>query len=616
MNEHLAGKLRLLPDRSGVYLFRDAGGEILYVGKAKRLHLRVRSYFRRRAGVDARLDLLVEKIANLDTIVTANESEALILEANLIKRHRPPFNIELKDDKRYPYLKVTLYHSFPGLFLTRKIVPDGSRYFGPYTHVKDLRQTLKTLRRVFPLRNCTDRRIERDERECLEYFIERCTAPCTHRIAEADYAASVRRLIRFLEGDVAAVVEELRAQMLAAAAELRFEESARLRDDIETLERIAQQQRMTPALMADTDVIGVVARGGTACCATLHVREGKVLGKETRMMSRAEGTPTAEILRTVIAQVYLQSPVVPAEIITPEPPREVELLQEGLAAHAGHDVRLRVARSGILARLHEAARDNAHMRLEEEELRERQRRGRVDAGIYDLQERLELPTTPYRIEGYDISNLQATHAVASRVCFQDGAPLKSGYRRYRIRQVQGPDDFAMIGEVLHRRLRRLAEESETPPDLILIDGGKGQVGRAKEVLDEAGFGQIPILGLAKREELVVLPGVRDPVRLPRSCAGLRLLQRVRDEAHRFAVTYHRKLRSRSQTRSALDPLPGIGPKRRAQLLRHFGSLEALRRAPVEAIARVEGIGPVRARALRDALDRGWNGEESGRGRES
>jgi excinuclease ABC subunit C len=611
MNEHLAGKLRLLPDRSGVYLFRDAEGEILYVGKAKRLHLRVRSYFRRRPGLDARLDLLVERIADLDTIVTANENEALILEANLIKRHRPPFNIELKDDKRYPHLKVTLHHRFPGMFLTRKIVADGSRYFGPYTHVKDLRQTLKTLRKVFPLRNCTDRRIERDERECLEFFIERCTAPCTHRIGEANYGATVRRLIRFLEGDVAAVVEELRAQMLAAAAELRFEESARLRDDIETLERIAQQQRMTPALMADTDVIGVVARGGTACCATLHVREGKVLGKETRMMSRAEGTSIAEILRTLIAQVYLQSPKVPPEIITAETPREAELLQTGLTAHAGHSVRLRVARSGILAKLHEAARDNAHMRLEEEELRQRQRRGRVDAGIYDIQERLELGTTPYRIEGYDISNLQATHAVASKVCFQDGAPLKSGYRRYRIKQVQGPDDFAMIGEVLRRRFRRLAEGSETPPDLILIDGGKGQVGRAKEVLDEEGFGQIPILGLAKREELVVLPGVREPLRLPRNSAGLRLLQRVRDEAHRFAVTYHRKLRSRSQTRSAIDPLPGIGPKRRALLLRHFGSFEALRRAPLEAIARVEGIGPARARALREALDRGWSGREVG-----
>jgi excinuclease ABC subunit C len=607
MNERLEAKLRLLPDRSGVYLFRDKGDEILYVGKAKRLHLRVRSYFRRKPGTDARLDLLVERIVDLDTIVTANENEALILEANLIKRHRPAFNIELKDDKRYPYLKVSLYHRFPGLFLTRKIAADGSRYFGPYTHVKDLRQTLKTLRKVFPLRNCTDRRVDREERECLEFFIERCPAPCTKRIESDAYAATVGRLVRFLEGDVASVVEELRSQMLAAAVELRFEESARLRDDIETLERIAQQQRMTPSLAADTDVIGVVARGGTACCATLHVRDGKVLGKDTRMMSRAEGTPIAEILRTVIARVYLESPQVPPEIVTGETPREVDLLQDGLTERAGKPVRIRVARGGVLGRLHDAARDNAHMRLEEEELRERNRRGHVDAGIYDLQERLELAATPYRIEGYDISNLQETHAVASRVCFQDGSPLKSGYRRYRIRQVQGPDDFAMIGEVLRRRLRRLREEGETPPDLILIDGGKGQVGRARDVLEEEGWTEIPILGLAKREELVVLPGVKAPVRLPRSSAGLRLLQRVRDEAHRFAVTYHRTLRSKGQTRSALDPLPGIGPRRRAQLLRHFGSLEAMRRASVETIARVPGIGPIRARALRDALDRGWTG---------
>jgi excinuclease ABC subunit C len=613
MNERLESKLRLLPDRSGVYLFRDEREEILYVGKAKRLHLRVRSYFRRRPGEDARLDLLVQRIAGLDTIVTANESEALILEANLIKRHRPPFNIELKDDKRYPYLKVSLYHRFPGLFLTRKIVPDGSRYFGPYTHVKDLRQTLKTLRKIFPLRNCADRRVDRVERECLEFFIERCPAPCTHRIEAEAYAATVGRLVRFLEGDVASVVEELRSQMLAAAAALRFEESARLRDDIETLERIAQQQRMTPSLAADTDVIGVVARGGAACCATLHVRDGKVLGKETRMMSRAEGSSVAEILRNLIARVYLDSALVPPEIVTGETPREAALLEAGLSERAGKRVHIRTARSGVLGRLHAAARDNAHMRLEEEELRARQRRGRVDAGIYELQERLELPATPYRIEGYDISNLQATHAVASRVCFQDGNPLKSGYRRYRIKQVQGPDDFAMIGEVLRRRLRRLRSEGETPPDLILIDGGKGQVGRAREVLEEEGWTAIPILGLAKREELVVLPGVKEPVRLPRSSAGLRLLQRVRDEAHRFAVTYHRKLRSKGQTRSALDPVPGIGPGRRAALLRHFGSFEALRRAPAETIARVPGIGALRARALREALDRGWsgNGPEGG-----
>lgn len=604
MNARLEGKLRLLPDRSGVYLFRDAEGAILYVGKAKRLHLRVRSYFRRRPGDDARLDLLVQRIADLDTIVTANESEALILEANLIKRNRPPFNIELKDDKRYPYLKVSLYHRYPGLFLTRKIVRDGSRYFGPYTGVKDLRQTLKTLRKVFPLRNCTDRRVDREERECLEFFIERCPAPCTKRIIRDDYAATVDRLVRFLEGDVASVVEELRAQMLASAAALRFEESARMRDDIDTLERIAQQQRMTPSLTADTDVIGVVARGASACSATLHVREGKVIGKETRLIARAEGTPVGEILRSLIARVYLDSPQIPPEIVTGEAPREVELLEAGLAERAGHAVRIRMARGHVLARLHEAARDNAHMRLEEEELRSRGRRDRVEAGVYDLQERLELPATPYRIEGYDISNLQSTYAVASRVCFQDGSPLKSGYRRYRIRQVEGPDDFAMIGEVIRRRVRRLREEGEAHPDLILIDGGKGQVGRALEMLEEAGYGSIAVLGLAKREELVVFPGARDPIRLPRSSAALRLLQRVRDEAHRFAVTYHRSLRTRGQTRSALDPIPGIGPKRRALLLRHFGSLEALRRAPEEAIARVPGIGPQRARALRAALDRG------------
>ncbi len=589
-------------------MFKDAAGRVIYVGKAKRLHLRVQSYFRIRRDHETRLGRLVGEIADLDTIVTGNETEALILEANLIRRHRPTYNVALKDDKSYPFLKVNLGHRFPGLYLTRRIVDDGSRYFGPYTHVKDLRNTLKTLRRVFPLRNCTDRRIARGRRECLEYFIERCPAPCTGRIEEGPYREIVDRLIRFLEGGVVSVTEDLRRQMIARAAELRFEESARLRDAIETLDRLVQLQRMTPALPSDTDIIGLVARGDRACAVVLHIREGKVLGKLSRILTGTAGVRLSEVLRSFLSGIYLDAPQIPPVIVTDAPPREGGALEEALSERAGRHVRLRAARGGTFSRLHELARENAHLRLEEEELRERKHRTPIAPGVYDLQERLGLLRTPYRIEGYDISNLQSTHPVASLVSFQDGIPLKSGYRRFRIRRVKGPDDFAMIGEVIGRRFDRMKREGGSPPDLVLIDGGKGQVNRAREVLAGIGFEGIPIVGLAKREELVVLPDVGEPIRLPRNSGGLRLLQRVRDEAHRFAISYHRRLRMQAQSRSALDPLEGIGPRRRAALLRRFGSIEGIRAASEEEIAETPGVGPEIARRIHRSF-RGGTGPE-------
>jgi excinuclease ABC subunit C len=595
------GKLRMLPDRSGVYLFKDSNGRVLYVGKAKRLHLRVRSYFRGLHDPDGRLGRLVSEVADLDTIVTANETEALILEANLIRRHRPRFNIALKDDKSYPFLKLSLYHAFPGLTLTRRVEGDGSRYFGPYTHVKDLRKTLKMLRRIFPLRNCTDRRIDRNQRECLEYFIDRCPGPCTHRIQPPAYAEVVRRLIRFLEGDVSSVVGDLREQMVSHASELRFEESARLRDAITTLNGLALQQRMTPALPSDTDIIGIVARGDRACGVVMHVRDGKILGKDARILTGTGGARQSELLRGLITLMYLDSPQVPPLIVTGDLPREAETLQAWLMQRTRERVRFRLARGGEYSRLHALARENAHIRLEEEELRERNRRASIDSGVYDLQERLGLMRTPYRIEGYDISNLQSTHPVASMVTFQDGIPLKAGYRRFRIKRTEGPDDVAMIGEVVLRRFERLKADLGLAPDLVLIDGGPNQVNRAREVLREQGFGDLLLIGLAKRDELVVVPGQVEPIRMPRNSAGLKLLQRVRDEAHRFAVSYHRKLRSRAQTRSALDLFRGIGPRRRALLLRRFGSVEAIRAANEDDLAAIPGIGPETARKILEGL---------------
>jgi excinuclease ABC subunit C len=389
--------------------------------------------------------------------------------------------------------------------------------------------------------------------------------------------------------------------MVAQATDLHFEESARLRDAISTLEQLVEQQRMTPALCSDTDIVGLVARGDNACTVVLHVRDGKVLGKVSRLVTGATGTQPPEILRSVLTGIYLDSPQIPPIIVTAFPPREAEALEGVLSDRAGHRVRFRTTRGGTFARLHDLARENAHLRLEEEEQRERKHRTPVESGVYDLQERLGLTRTPYRIEGYDVSNLQSTHAVASLVSFQDGIPLKSGYRRFRIKRVKGPDDFAMIGEVVGRRFERMKREGGAPPDLVLIDGGRGQVARAREVLAGIGFAEIPILGLAKREELIILPDVEQPVRLPRNSGGLRLLQRVRDEAHRFAISYHRKLRMKAQVHSALDPLRGIGPDRRSMLLRRFGSIEGIRAASEKDLAGTPGIGPVIARRIAEGF---------------
>jgi len=597
----LEERLRMLPRRPGVYLFRTSAGEVLYVGKAKSLPPRVRSYFRTRHEPGSRLAQMVQRIHDIETIVTGSETEALILEANLVKEHRPRYNVFLKDDKSYPFLQVTTGHPFPGLFLTRRVIADGSRYFGPYTFVKGLRRTLKGLRGVFRLRNCTDQRLESGGRECLEYFIERCPAPCTARIDQADYGAIVARLLRFLGGDVGGVVEEMRARMLACSREARFEEAARLRDDIATLERLGLLQRMTPALQSDTDVVALVRRGARACCVAMHVRDGKVLGKEQRIVLRASETEEPEILRLFLIDLYGGAQDPPDLILTSLAPSEAPLLEGWLSSRRGAAVRIRPVRAGAKRGLLDLARENAHLGLEEEELRQRKRRTLVDPGIYELQERLGLPRIPYRIEGFDISNLQATYAVAAQVCFQDGSPLKSAYRRYRIKQVQGPDDVAMMEEVLRRRLGRLRQDGGAGPDLILVDGGRGQVGRAVAVLEQAGLGEIAVLGLAKREEQLVIPGVSEPLRLPRNSDALRLLQRVRDEAHRFALSYHRSIRGKGQTRSALDPLMGVGRVRRARLLERFGSVEGVRRASVEALVRVPGIGPRIARRIKEGL---------------
>jgi excinuclease ABC subunit C len=606
--ERLEAKLELLPRRSGVYLFRDARGRVIYVGKAKVLHTRVRSYFRGPTPPDERLRRLRARIRLLDYVVTGNEIEALILESHLIKQYSPRFNIQLKDDKKFPYIKLTTGHPFPGMFLTRTVVPDGSRYYGPFTRVKDLRRTLKTLRSVFQLRNCTDRRLLRDERECLQFFIGRCTAPCTHRVTAEEYRAQVEPLQDFLSGKGAEALDRLAERMRGAAEKHRYEEAARLRDGIATLEELMREQRMTPPVESEAELVALASRSNQACAVFLHVQEGKVLGKSHQLLTGVSGASPAEQLRALLLSLFLDAPRVPTRFVAGVEPEDRAGVESALAQRAGHLVRIQVQKRGELHRLLETARENAHLLLEEEELLAARKRARVAREVYELQELLDLAAPPYRIEGYDISNIQGAMPVASIVTFRDGKPLKSGYRRLRMNS-PGPDDFAMIEEALRRRLDRVRTGGEEAPDLILVDGGAGQVGRARSVLEESGFAHLPLLGLAKKEEEIVLPRGGRPIRLPRSSGALQLLQRVRDEAHRFAVQYHRKLRGRAQQASRLDSIPGIGPARRRELLRRFGSVEGIRRAQEKELAAIRGIGPRTARAVLEAL-----GESDSRGR--
>lgn len=601
MSSAIEQKLRLLPNRPGVYLMKNDKGKVIYIGKAKRLPPRVRSYFRGRAP-DQRLQMLRDQIRDFDYVVTASETEALVLEANLVRSLKPKYNIELKDDKKYPFLRINVRHPFPRLIVTRTIRADGARYFGPYPRVKDLRQVLRALRRRFPLRGCTDRRLQQGGRECLEFFIGLCSAPCTRRINQEDYRRTVDQMIRFLEGHEAAVMRSWEREMRQLAAELRFEESARLRDDMERLKGLHEPQLMTDVSRPDLDVVALAARGNRAVAAVFSHREGKVVGTWRISVGRAAEADASEIIKAVISEHYLGRHHIPPLILCRPMPEDSALLAAWLGHRARRRVRFHDPQRGQKAALLRTALENAQLTLEESELIEAGKRKRLAASAYILQESLGLPNPPSRIEGYDISNIQGELAVGSQVVFRDGTPLKSAYRRFRIKEVTGPDDFAMMAEMLSRRIKRL-EEGEAPPDLMLIDGGKGQVNRVWDVLQTLGWDIIPLAGLAKREEEIFRPGKSVPIRLPRNSPGLQLLQRVRDEAHRFAVEYHRSLRRRRLLSGPLEDIPGLGAKGRQALLEHFGSLRAIAVASAEQLAEVPGIGSKRAAEIARRLKR-------------
>jgi excinuclease ABC subunit C len=580
----LSEKIHNLPAVPGVYLFKDPRGRVLYVGKAKRLSQRVRSYLADEPAEPRHRDLMGEA-ADLDVILTDTDVEALLLEATLIRQHKPHYNILLKDDKSFPYVRVSVQEEFPRLTVTRHVKSDGARYLGPYTDVKNLRRTLRQVRRIFPLRTCRNfEDYRRANRPCLYYHIKRCVGPCYTRagVRPEEYRALVDGMLMFLTGRDDELLVRLRREMDEAAAGREYEVAARRRDQIRLLESARVPQKVVSRHGRDADVLGLARHGRRAVVALLLVRGGRVVGKESRTLDRVEGRAETDILATFMAQHYLAQTEVPPRVVVGVHLEEADVLSAALGRSAGHRVELAQPTRGRERRLVASAERNAALALEDREARAAGRRARYAPAVLELQKTLALESPPYRVVCFDVSNLGGDSAVAAVVASENGRFLKRLYRSMRMRRA-GPDDFAMIGEAVERYWAHV-EAGELPrPDLVLIDGGAGQLAAARRALDRTATRPVPMVGLAKREETVVREQAA-PLSLPRRSASLRMLQRLRDEAHRFGLTYHRKLRGRSRLTSALERVPGVGPARRAALLRAFGSLTAVGAAAPDEIA--------------------------------
>ena len=591
-------KLAHLPDQPGVYLFKDRSGDVLYIGKAARLADRVRSYFLKGADHTPKTALLVSQIAELETMVTRSELEALILESNLVKRHRPRFNVVLRDDKQYPYLRLPVKDRFPRLSIVRRVQKDGALYYGPYTPAGALRETLKVIKKVFPLATCTIDIDGTAERACIEFEIKRCMAPCTGQQSQEDYHRIVRQVRQFLEGHDRELVDELRSQMDAAAAREDFEEAARLRDRIFKIERTLERQRITQTASIDQDVIGIARHGTSVDLQILFVRGGLLIGRKDFFWLDSADATDEELVRSAVEQFYNKEGQPPRELLIPVEIPDAELLAQWLSDKRGEAVRVLAPERGTKHQLVLLAEENAaaaladHLRNEE---LDRQ------AGE-ELQRLLRLETAPRRIEGFDISNTMGNQSVASMVVWEDGRMKKSDYRRFKIASVEGANDFASMHEVVSRRYGRT--EDLARPDLVLIDGGLGQLASARAALQEVGHPELAIIGLAKakgeKDERVYLPGRKNPIVLRANSPATHLLQRIRDEAHRFAVTFHRKVRGKALVTSQLDQIIGIGSITRTKLLKRFGSLANVAEASEEAL-REAGLSERVVRQLRREL---------------
>jgi excinuclease ABC subunit C len=601
---YITEQVKGLPSSPGVYLFKDAGGNILYVGKAVSLKHRVGSYFGGGQKLTPKIERMVGKIADLEYFVTASEQEALILELNLIKRHRPRYNVRLKDDKTFPYLKIDLNEEWPRVHITRTLKADGGRYFGPFASAKSIRQTLRLLKGIFPFRSCSRPITGSDIRPCLDYHIGNCLAPCIGAVSRREYAEVIRQVILFLEGRQERVVRQLKAQMERASENMDYEKAARLRDQIQAVERVVEGQRIAARVRGEQDVIAFKGGRDQAYVQVFFIRGGKLIGRESFLLQGTSDEAPGQVMSGFIQQFYTSAPHIPPLLLLQHPVEDAAMLQDWLSGRRGSRVRIEVPRRGNKKELVDIVAENARQGLEQLKIKQYASPRTLSAALEEIQRELNLPRPPARIEGYDISDIQGAAAVGSLVVFEGGRPRPDHYRRFKIRTVTGADDYAMLGEVLKRRFRRAGGASDSwavRPDLVLIDGGKGQLSAALAAMREAGAGDIPAAGLAKENEELFIPGRAKPIVLPRSSPGLQLLQRLRDEAHRFALGYHQRVRKKQAFASALDGIPGVGPKRKRALLRQFGSVRAIKEAPISELASARGITRSLAERIKESL---------------
>jgi excinuclease ABC subunit C len=608
-----------IPDEPGSYQFRDAEGRVIYVGKAKNLRQRLSNYFQNPANLPPRTAQMVMTAASVDWICVRNEVEALMLEYSLIKQHRPRFNVRLVDDKSYPYLAVTVSDEWPRPTVMRGRRRKGTRYFGPYAHAYAIRETLDELLRTFPLRTCSDAKFRRHERlgkPCLLFHIEKCSGPCVGEVDREGYDRLVGELIEFLEGDTEPVLRRLEAEMAAAAESLEFEQAARLRDRLTSVRRAVERQQMVGDRNEDVDVVGIAEDELEASAQVFFVRKGRVVGRIGFLLDKVMDLAPAETVGAVLEQLYAEDPAVglPRTVLVPTEPEDPELYEEWLGQRRGTRVTVRVPQRGAKRELAGTVHRNAAEAFTRHRLRRASDHNSRARALNELQESLGLPEAPLRIECYDMSHLQGTDYVGSMVVLEDGLPRKSEYRRFRIRGVPGNDDFAAMEEVLTRRLTNYLEDRHKPvaergrfaypPQLLLVDGGKGQLGVAVRVLEELGLrDEIPVASLAKRFEEVYVPDRPEPVEVRRGSEALFLLQRIRDESHRFAVGYHRTLRDKRMTRSVLDDIPGLGEKRRQRLVKELGGVRAVQRASLEELRALPWLPDTVARAVHDKVHR-------------
>ena len=583
MNDVVAEKLKLLPEKPGVYLMKNKRGQIIYVGKAIKLKNRVRQYFQSSRNHSAKTIAMVSHIEDFETIITDNELEALILECNLIKKHHPKYNIMLRDDKTYPYLKITLNEQYPRLTTTRRVIKDGSKYFGPYTNITAMKETVKLLRRLFPLRTCK----HLGERPCLEYHIKRCLAPCARLVKEDVYNEMVHSVCLFLEGKTEDIEKNLTAKMQNLAQNLEFEMAGKIRDQLLAIRQVTEKQK----ILTDTgnmDAIGMATSPYGICMQVFFVRSGKILGRNQFLMTGDMEDNKENALSAFLKQYYNDAVFIPAEILLPQDIKETALLEKWLAEEKSVKTKIITPKRGVKKDIVEMANENAVKYLQDQENKLKDKMARSIGAVYDLQKYLHLTKPPMRMECFDISHIQGSETVASMVVFQDGKPDKESYRRFKINSTEGkPDDFMSMREVTMRRYGKAT--AKEMPDLIIIDGGKGQLSSALEIIRGAGHLTVPVVGLAKQFEYIFTEHSFEPVILPRQSDALYLVQQIRDEAHRFAITYHRNLRTKRNKVSLLDNIAGVGAKRRKALFDRFENIANIKNATVEELSSVPGI---------------------------